>query len=68
MEIRIHCFNYLSERPELKVGVDGQRVPRHDPLLPAVHDDAKLVGGRLGADAEAGEVLAQKVADERRLP
>ena len=32
-----------------------------------VGDDAEAVGGGLGADADAGEVLAQKVADERRL-
>ncbi len=57
----------LGEGAELLLGVDGEGVARHDALLVAVGDDGEAVGRRLGADADAGEVLAKQVADESRL-
>ena len=47
-----------------KVGGDGEGVPGDDALVAAVHYADEAVGGGLGADALAGEVATDQVANE----
>ena len=61
------CVSELLQRPERLLGVDDERVARDDALALAAHHHANAVRRRLRPDADAGEVLLQDVADERRL-
>ena len=57
----------LGQRAKLPLRVDDQGVAGDDALLFAVHHRNEAVGCRLGADANAGKVALQQVANEGGL-
>ncbi len=61
------CIAELGQRLEVFLGVDNQRIAGHYGLVVAVHDGYERVGGRLGANAYAGKVAFDQIADERCL-